>query len=99
MLERLADSPYQTLAVTDEDGRLLGVVGREEIELAGDTPRLCQLLASQLMRRVTPLSTDDCLDLALEIFVENNAVELPVVDCSAGQRVVGILPLCEIKGD
>src|SRR5262249_38970798 len=82
VLNRLSQTPYQAVPVTDSDGRLLGVVSLEEVHLASQSPNLSPLVvAADLMRSdVTPLQLDDRLDRAQELFVEHDLLALPVVD-------------------
>jgi chloride channel protein, CIC family len=93
VIERLGQTPYSALPVTDEVGHFLGVVSLEQVHLASRLPNLGPLaLAADLMRvDVTPLQPGDALDYALELFVENNLQELPVVDGAAERRVIGIV--------
>lgn len=96
---RLSGSPYQTLPVTDDEGKLLGVVTLEEMYLASQSPNLKPLLiAADLMRTdVTPLCPDDRIDRALELFVENDLLALPVVDKHPGGRVLGVVKRSDIS--
>jgi CBS domain-containing protein len=77
----------------DANGRLLGVVSLEELHVAARSPHLGALVvAADLMRGdVTPLQPDDSLDRALELFVENDLLALPVVDRSPNGRVLGVV--------
>ena len=80
-IDRLSEAPHSVLSVVDGDNRLLGVVNLEEVYLASQSPSLQPLvLAEDLMRtEVLPLTPDDTLDRALELFVENDLLTLPVV--------------------
>ena len=93
VIELLSRTDYNALPVTDQDGRLLGVVSLEEVHLASQSPNLLSIIvAADLMRTdVTPLRLDDRLDRAAELFVENDLVALPVVDASPERRVIGIV--------
>jgi CIC family chloride channel protein len=93
ILARLSDTSYQALPVVDSYGLLLGVVSQEEMHVAARSPHLGALvLAADLMRSdVTPLRPDDRLDRALELFVENDLLALPVVDGSPNARVIGVV--------
>ena len=92
VIDRLGNTPYTSLPVTDKEGHLLGVVCLEEVHLASRFPNLRPIvLATDLMRSdVDPLHPGDRLDRALELFVENNLLELPVVDDTPQQRLMGI---------
>jgi CIC family chloride channel protein len=99
ILSRLSDASYQTLPVVDNEGHLLGVVSLEELHVAARSPHLGALvLAADLMRGdVTPLQPDDRLDRALELFVENELLALPVVDGSPNGRVIGVVRRYEVS--
>jgi len=99
VLERLSGCPYQALPVTNTEGRLLGVVSLEEVHLASQSPHLRPLVvAADLMRDdVTPLRPEDSLDRALELFVESNLLELPVVDGFPSQQVIGIVRRSDVS--
>ena len=81
VLDRLSDAPFSVLPVVDGEDRLLGVVNLEEVHLAAQAPCLQPLIvAEDLMRSdLRPLAPDDTLDRALELFVENDLLALPVV--------------------
>jgi CIC family chloride channel protein len=98
VLEQLERSQAPVLPVTDADDRLLGVVNLEEVHLAAESPHLRPwLVAADLMRgNVTPLTPDDRLDRALELFVENDLMALPVVDGDGSRRLVGLVRRAEI---
>ncbi len=82
VLDRLEAAVHAILPVVDDRNRLLGVVDLEEVHLASTEPALQPLiLAEDLMRTdVRPLTPDDTLDHAQELFVENDLLALPVVD-------------------
>jgi CBS domain-containing protein len=86
--------------VVDGENRLLGVVDLEESHLASRSPSLTPLvLAEDLMRTgIRPLTPDDTLDRALELFVENDLLILPVVDDLKNYRVIGTVRRFEIFG-
>jgi CIC family chloride channel protein len=93
IIDRLAQSPYTVLPVVDANRRLLGVVNLEEVHQASLAADLRPLLvAEDLMRPVdNPLLPDDRLNEALEAFVENDLLALPVVEKDGG-RLLGIIP-------
>jgi CIC family chloride channel protein len=84
--------------VVDEDDRLLGVVSIEEVHPASIEPALKTLiLAEDLMRTgIRPLTPDDMLDHALELFVENDLPALPVVNNLKQREVIGMVRRYEI---
>ena len=99
VIERLFTSSCQSLPVIDAGGRLLGVVALEDVHLASRSPYLQSLiLAEDLMRTdVAPLRVDDPLDRALELFVESNLLELPVIQSADDRRVVGIVKRTDVS--
>ena len=78
VIDRLSVAPHSVLPVVDGENRLLGVVTLDEVHLASQSPSLQSLvLAEDLMRSdVQPLTPDETLDRALELFVENDLLTL-----------------------
>lgn len=99
VVERLGSTPFTALPVTNEERCLLGMVRLEEVHLASRFPSLRPLvLAADLMRSdVTPLHPSDGLDRALELFVENDLLELPVVDDTPQQRLIGMVRRVDVS--
>jgi CIC family chloride channel protein len=91
-LDRFAQASSPVLAVVDAQRRLLGVVDLEEIHLASQAPDLGPLVVAVDMMRsdVRPLTVDDTLDHALELFVENDLLALPIVDDQQRRTVLGL---------
>jgi len=85
--------------VVDAQDRVLGVVTLQELVLASRSPDLLPLIvATDLMRGgVTPLKPDDRLDRAMELFVENDLLALPVVDGPPEGRIVGIVKRADVS--
>ena len=98
VIDRLDSVPFPVLPVVDGDSRLLGVVNLEEVHLASQEPTLQPLiLAADLMRSdIRPLTPDDTLDRALELFIENDLLALPVVNDLEQRKVIGIVRRFEI---
>jgi CIC family chloride channel protein len=98
VLDRLSSVPYPVLPVVNGDSELLGVVNLEEVHQASQEPSLKPLiLAEDLMRSdIRPLTPDDTLDRALELFVENDLLALPVVNDLDQRQVVGMVRRFEI---
>ena len=98
VIERLSSTLVPVLPVVDDDNRLRGVVDLEEVHLASQNPAMqAFLLAEDLMwSDVQPLTPDDTLDRALELFVENDLLALPVVDDLKNRRLVGVVRRFEI---
>jgi CIC family chloride channel protein len=93
VIDRLGASGLPVVPVVNEVNRLQGVVVLDEVHLAtqGGTAGMW-LLAADLMRpAVTPLVPDDRLDQAMELFVEQDLLALPVVDDHKERRVVGLV--------
>jgi CIC family chloride channel protein len=99
VVERLGSTPFTALPVTNEERRLLGMVCLEEVHLASRFPSLRPLVvAADLMRSdVTPLHPSDGLDRALELFVENDLLELPVVEDTPQQRLIGVVRRADVS--
>ena len=56
------------------------------------------ILAEDLMRSdIRPLTPDDTLDRALELFVENDLLALPVVNDLDQRQVIGMVRRFEIS--
>jgi chloride channel protein, CIC family len=98
VVERLSNSSFHALPVTDEQSHFLGLVSLEEVHLASQSPHLRPVIvAADLMRSdITPLRPGDPLDRALELFVENDVLALPVVDGAPGEQVIGIVKRSDI---
>ena len=93
VLERFSLTGSPVLPVVDGNNRLLGVVNLDEVHLASQEPSMRPLvLAEDLMRTdVRPLTPDDPLDRALELFVENDLMVLPVVNNLRERQVLGVV--------
>ncbi|MFZ5831252.1 MAG: chloride channel protein [Planctomycetota bacterium] len=93
VIDRLAEAPHPVLPVVDDQGRFLGVVDLEEVHLVSRAPYVSPLVvAEDLMRGdVEPLQPEDSLDRALELFVENDLMALPIVDNPADRRLLGMV--------
>ncbi|MCE5301786.1 MAG: chloride channel protein [Planctomycetaceae bacterium] len=91
--ERMTDADCSVLPVVNETGRLLGVVNLEEAFLATQSPSLDSLVvaADMMLSDVEPLTPDDTLDQAQELFVENDLLALPVVDDLDHRTVLGVV--------
>ena len=98
VIDRLSSVPFSVLPVVDGDNRLVGMVNLEEVHLASQEPTLQPLiLAADLMRSdIRPLTPSDTLDRALELFIENDLLALPVVNDLEQRRVIGIVRRFEI---
>jgi len=98
VLDRLDASLHTLLPVVDAENRLLGAIDLEEAHQAvhaGDLGPL--LVAEDLMRSdVRPLTPNDTLDRALELFVENDVMALPIVADLQQRKVIGMIRRQEI---
>ena len=99
VIERLGTSPHAALPVVDEDRRLIGIVTLDEVYLASQSPSLQALvLAADLMRGdVLPLTPEDTLDRALELFVENDLMTVPVVTNLTDRCLLGMVSRFDIS--
>ena len=68
--------------MVDAAGRLLGIVNLEEIGRMTQTPEMASLLVAADLAEIDiqPLMPGDELDLAMELFVENDLFALPIVN-------------------
>lgn len=99
VLERQVDSPYPVLPVVGSDQYLEGVIDAEEVYRAAKSPGLMRLiLATDLMQSVVPLTPDDPLDRAFELFVENDLMALPVVKSRDDRRLLGMVRRADVSG-
>jgi CIC family chloride channel protein len=92
VIDDLNNSGLPVLPVINDTGRLQGVVVLDEVHLATRGIAGKWLLAADLMRPdVEPLNPDDQLDRAMELFVEQDLLALPVVDDPKERRVIGLV--------
>jgi CIC family chloride channel protein len=99
VIDRLSGAPQSVLPVVDASNRLVGVVNLEEVHLASQASSLQPLVVCEdLMRSdVQPLTPDDTLDRALELFVENDLLSLPVVTNLQERQVLGMVSRFDIS--
>jgi CIC family chloride channel protein len=93
VLQRLSDTNYPVVPVVDGDTRLQGVARLEEVYNASQAPNLRSLVlvADLMLTDVDPLTPDDPLDRAMELFIENDLLALPVVDSLKEKKVIGLM--------
>ncbi len=93
------DPATPVLPVVDDAGRLLGVVTPEEVSVALQSSAAGPLLVAADLARggVTPLKPDDDLGRALELFVENDLLALPVAD--RDRKVLGVVRRSDVVGE
>ncbi len=98
VIDRLNAANDSVLPVVDDERRLLGLVNLEEVHLAAQAAYMRPLiLAEDLMRTdVRALTPDDTLDWALELFIENDLLTLPVVNNQKQRRLLGMVRRFEI---
>jgi CIC family chloride channel protein len=99
VLTHFEDHGALVLPVLDEAGRLLGVIGPEELNVALQSAEAGPLIVAADLTRsgVTPLRSNDDLDRALELFVENDMLALPVID--GDRRVIGVVRRADVVGE
>jgi CIC family chloride channel protein len=90
VIDRLESSGLAALPVVDGQGSLQGIVVLDEVHLATRSGQAgTWLLAADLMRtEVDPLTPEDRLDRAMELFVEQDLLALPVVNDLKQRAVV-----------
>ena len=98
VLDRLDTSVYTVLPVVNAEDLLLGAIDLEEAHQASHAADLGPLLvAEDLMRGdVRPLTPDDTLDRALELFIENDLLALPIVADLEARKLLGMVRRQEI---
>jgi CIC family chloride channel protein len=98
VIDDLSRSSYHALPVADAQDHLLGIVNFEEVHQAARATYLGSLVvAADLMRaEIVPLHPDDTVDRALELFVENDLLALPVVQDDATRRLIGLVKRSDI---
>jgi CIC family chloride channel protein len=99
IIGKLRDTTYPVLPVVDGDGLLVGVVNLEEVYMAVQLDSVRHtVLAEDLIRTdITPLSPEDPLDRAQELFVENDLLALPVVNNLQERRLLGMIRRFDIS--
>jgi CIC family chloride channel protein len=99
VIQRLSAASHSVMPVVDEGNHLLGVVTLDEVYLASQHASLQPLvLAADLMRSdVNPLTPDDTLDRALELFVQNDLLTVPVVTDLSERRLLGMVNRFDIS--
>jgi CIC family chloride channel protein len=99
VISHLSTAPNSILPVVDGRNMLLGVVNLEEVHVAAQEPTLKPLILTEdLMRRdIRPLTPDDTLDRALELFVENDLLTLPVVDSLENRLLIAMVRRFDIS--
>lgn len=93
VLDRFAQTDLSVLPVVDGQMRLLGVVNVEELHLAARASHAAPLILAEDMMRgdVRPLRPEDPLDRALQLFVENDLLALPIVASLEEREVIGMV--------
>jgi CIC family chloride channel protein len=93
VLGRVEDMNLSVLPVIDADRRLLGVINLDEVYLASRLDDFGPtILADDLMRTdIEPLTPDDPLERAQELFVENDLLVLPIVNDLVDRKLIGMI--------
>jgi CIC family chloride channel protein len=99
VIAHFRDQGALVLPVLDDAGRLLGVITPEELNVALQSAEASPLIVAADLTRsgVTPLQSDDDLDRALELFVENDLLALPVVNGEG--KVIGVVRRADVVGE
>ncbi|MGE3803070.1 MAG: chloride channel protein [Gemmataceae bacterium] len=98
VVDQLNDTSYHVLPVLDGENRLLGVISLEEVLLVSQSPNLGPLVvAADMMRTVRAVRPDHSLDRALELFVENDLPELPVIRGKKDPYVIGLVRRADLS--
>jgi CIC family chloride channel protein len=98
VLARFDTMSALVLPVVDGDERLLGVVHLHELYwTANRRATLPWLVAVDLMRDdIEPLTPQDSLERAIEVFAENDLQEVPVVNARPDNKLVGMVRRTDI---
>ncbi|MFT3764545.1 MAG: chloride channel protein [Minicystis sp.] len=91
MLQRAADVSWQDVfPVLDDAGRMAGVVTADALRIMGADPALVSLtLAADAMQPAVSVGVDEALRPAIEVMLQNELREIPVLDASG--QIVGFL--------
>jgi tRNA nucleotidyltransferase (CCA-adding enzyme) len=84
---------HHTGAPVVDEGRLVGIVSRRDVEAAGKQGRLDRPVSSRMARDVVTVAPDTPLDDALALMERHDVGRLPVV---ADDRVLGILTRTDV---
>jgi CIC family chloride channel protein len=92
VLDRFDSTSRLVLPIVDDDNNLLGVIHLNEVYwMVHRQSTLPWVLAVDLMRQaIKPLTLDDSLERAVELFAENDLPELPVVGALEGNKLLGM---------
>jgi CIC family chloride channel protein len=98
IIDRFDHSDFSVLPVADSEGRLVGVVSLEDVHTAAREPAALSIVcAVDVMRYdVTPLTPEDRLDRALEHFVEDDLLALPLVSALPERKLLGMVKRFDI---
>lgn len=93
VIEQFDHAKYPVLPVVEIDGTLAGIVNLEDVHIASrEEAVLAGLPVVDIMRSdVTPLVSQDRIDRALELFVENDLLALPLVDNLKERKLLGMI--------
>ncbi len=90
MTERLMASRFDLLPVVDETRRLVGIVSLDDVLAASQETDGPASAAALVRTDVTPLTPSEPVDTALQSFVENDVLALPVVEDLERRKLVGM---------
>jgi CIC family chloride channel protein len=99
VLELFNSAADSVFPVVDDQQKLLGVIYRDDTHLVSHTLAVRPLvLAVDMMHTdVTPLTPDDTLERASEMFVVNDLPALPIVNNLQDNRVLGMVRRSDIN--
>ena len=99
IVERFNAATDSIFVVADGQQTLMGVIDLEEVYLASRSPELKPvILATDLMRDVQPLTVEDSLERASELFVENELPAMPLVNNLQNRKVLGLVRRSDLAG-
>jgi CIC family chloride channel protein len=100
VISRFDESEYTVLPVADAQNHFLGVVALEDVHVAAREPATRPIICAADLTRsdVTPLIPEDRLDRAVELFVENDLLALPVVNNHSDRIVRGMVKRYDVSG-
>jgi CIC family chloride channel protein len=98
VLQRLNATDYPVLPVVDAENKLQGVTRLEEVYNASQAPHLSPfvLVVDMMLTDVDPLTPEDPLDRAMELFVDNDLLALPVVNSLKEMKVIGLMRRADV---
>jgi CIC family chloride channel protein len=93
LINRVVESPHDQFFVKDDEGRLMGVIHAAELRRAFFDRNVAPLVIAQDLVEpcTTHLYPDDSLDQAMRLFGQSSQEEIPVVEKSRPDHLLGIV--------